>query len=470
MVYLPERKQILMAGGYTGGWRGLRDVWLYSVAENKRTCLGSAGGTDKKPETRGLVLPHNPNYASGMWLADRKTVVLAVYPWGRGNKKVPVYTLAGSDIPSEGVEPFAFDPLDAWHVHAMGRLLPNQYDQAPNTPADPAEVRKELANLPVNTWVKRETPTPVHSRGWGSYIYDIRTHVGYAWGGGHSAYPGAEISEFHLLENRWRDMDTPGKYNPYWLHGMVGGPSGLSFDGWTLLPSHARKSYGVDPASNTVVTYAGDVYSIKHHLFVSHVGRFPTRFGFSDQVAFATASHGLYGFAAEKKSGCLAKIDVAGGKWDIVARGGPTYHNEHDFLVWDSKRDRMLHIASKGGVVHAFDFKTKQWSKEEPAGPAPAKVLGDATYVPEMDAVLMVWGKGNESLYFYDCGKRQWLTAPYVGEKIGRGNTSGRDHSPIYDPELGLVVRFFPAGHRHMGVNVMRLVPAELKLTPFKEE
>ena len=55
-------------------------------------------------------------------------------------------------------------------------------------------------------------------------------------------------------------MADPTTYNPIWLHGMVGGPPGVCFGGWSLLPSHARKSYGVDPLSDTVVNFVGDVF------------------------------------------------------------------------------------------------------------------------------------------------------------------------------------------------------------------
>ena len=101
-----------------------------------------------------------------------------------------------------------------------------------------------------------------------------------------------------------------------------------------------------------------------------------------------------------------------------------------------------------------------------PAGKAPATVKGDATYVPEMDAVLTVSAK---KLWFYKCAEKKWYTAPSTGDPFRGENKSGRDNSPIYDPGLKVVVRFTPTGfHQWVSVHVMRLDPKSLKLTPVE--
>ena len=270
-------------------------------------------------------------------------------------------------------------------------------------------------------------------------------------------------------------MADPTNYNPSWLHGMVGGPPGISFGGWSLLPSHARKSYGIDPVSNTVVTYSGDVYSIEHHLFANHIGNFPVDWGGpSYQVAYVTTPHGLYGFAStygSKGAGWLCRANVAAGTWDMLSKQGPGGHNEYDFLVHDSKRDRALYFKYKGADVWAFDFKAKTWAKDEPAGKAPPIVMGDGAYIPGMDAVMLMFAdepKGPEKLFFYRCDERKWYTAPSAGDPF-RGANSAKDYSPIYDPELGIVVRITQCGFAaHVNVHVMRLDSKSLKLTPVE--
>ena len=193
--------------------------------------------------------------------------------------------------------------------------------------------------------------------------------------------------------------------------------------------------------------------------------------GPSHQVAYMTAPHGLYAFAAERSSrgsAWLCRANVAAGKWEVVDKTGPRPHHENDFLAYDSKRDRLLHFTSRAAVVRAFDFKQKTWSKEEAVGGKPATVVGDATYIPEMDAVLTVFATkkgGKENLYFYRCNERKWYTAPSVGDPFRGANTS-RNWSPIYDPDLKIVVRFTPTGfHQWVNVHVMRLAPAGLVLT-----
>jgi hypothetical protein len=276
--------------------------------------------------------------------------------------------------------------------------------------------------------------------------------------------------------NRWVGMKDPTNYNPVWLHGMVGGPPGISFGGWSLLPSHARKSYGVDPLSDTVITYSGDVYSIKHSRFVDHIGNFPIDWGGpSYQVAYLTTPHGLYGFAAtrgSKAQGWLCQANVAAGTWDVISKDGPGGHGEYDFLVYDAKRDRALYFKYKGGEVWAFDFKSKTWSKDEPVGKAPEIVMGDGTYIPAMDAVLTVFAdvpKGPEKLFFYRCDERTWHTAPSAGDPF-RGANSAKDYTPTWDQALGIVVRITQCGFADkVNVHVMRLDPAAIQLTPVDQ-
>jgi hypothetical protein len=274
------------------------------------------------------------------------------------------------------------------------------------------------------------------------------------------------MSTYELLANRWDGMADPTDYNPIWLHGMVGGPPGVGFGGWSLLPSHARKSYGVDPLSDTVVNFVGDVFSIRHRMFVGNIGVCPGKYGFSSQVAFVTAPHGLYGYSP----GLLVRADVKNGRWEEIAKGGPK-HDEHAFLTHDSKRDRLLHF-SPDAKVSAFDFATKSWSEEPPAGKAPPALYGDATFVPELDAVLMVFAmakEGPEQLWFYKCGEKKWYTAPSEGDKFAGVHAGHRDWSPHWDQTLGLVVRITPTGFAAwLNVHVMRLDPASLKLTPVE--
>jgi hypothetical protein len=464
LVYVPGQKVFLLAGGYAGGWRPLKDVWVFDPARGEWQRLG-------------LDLPAVVGGAGAAYDPKRKLVLLASVSGIGGAKATPVHLLRLDLATAPKAEPEKAEPLKDWHCKGSRWTsdLPDEWLTGAGAPEKPEEVRARIKALPANTWKDMNPPKKARERTWGIYIYDPRSHKGYAWGGGHSGYPGAEITEYHLLINRWVGMRDPTNYNPFWLHGMVGGPPGISFGGWSLLPSHARKSYGIDPLSNSIITYSGDVYSMEHQRFVNHIGNFPVDWnGPSYQVAYVTTPHGLYGFAAtygSKSAGWLCRADVAKGTWEVVSKDGPGGHYEYDFLVYDSKRDRALYIRYKGGEVWAFDFKAKTWAKDEVAGKAPPIVMGDGAYIPEMDAAMMMYAdepKGAEKLFFYKCAERKWYTAPSAGDPF-RGANSAKDYSPIYDPELGIVVRITQCGFAdRVNVHVMRLDPATLKLTPVE--
>jgi hypothetical protein len=245
---------------------------------------------------------------------------------------------------------------------------------------------------------------------------------------------------------------------------MVSGPPGISPGGWSLLPTHSRKSYGIDPTTNALITYIGDVYDLKHRMFIGNIGICPGNYGVSSQVSFCPTPHGLYAYSSDY----LAKANVAAGKWDEIAKGGPK-HDEHGHLCHDSKRDRLVYFARDTAKVWVFDFAAKQWSEEATQGKAPAKACGDSTYIPELDAALLIFAddaKAPEVMYFYKLGEHKWYSAPFAGDKFQFQNTSGRDFSPVYDPELKTVVRL--KNCNRMEVMLMRLDAAALKLSPLE--
>ncbi|KKL93343.1 hypothetical protein LCGC14_1875620, partial [marine sediment metagenome] len=350
--------------------------------------------------------------------------------------------------------------------------LPEEWRSPANAPGDPGARRDELAKLPANTWVLRKPPMQVRARQWGKYIYDRRTHKGYAWGGGHYGYIGAEVSEYDVLTNRWRSMDDPVNYKLPWRHPSGGATPGTSFQGWRLMGTHARKSYAVDALSDSVITLHGDVFSIRHNRFVSNMGRAARNAGLSGQEAYVYTPHGVYSYHVPRgaKQGLLQRANVAAGKWEQVAVGGPAGHIEYDVLCHDTKRNRLIYLKHKDAAVWAFDFKSKKWARIDPAGKAPKSIAGDSTYVEDLDAVMVVFAEGKRAdpkMYFFRLDEKTWHTAPYVGEKVGWYGTL--NNSPFYDPMLKLFVRLTHYSRdRFVEVAVMRLDVEKLKLSPLQ--
>jgi N-acetylneuraminic acid mutarotase len=80
MVYIPDQKIILMAGGYSASWLPLKDVWAYHTEKSEWIKLG-------------LDLPELSGHASADYDQKRGIVVMASYPSTRGNKKAQIYAL-----------------------------------------------------------------------------------------------------------------------------------------------------------------------------------------------------------------------------------------------------------------------------------------------------------------------------------------------------------------------------------------
>lgn len=460
MVYVEDQDVVLITGGYGGGWKGLKDTWTFDLKSRRWHRLE-------------LDLPSLGSYCSAVYHARNKTTYAVSFARPRGNSKLPstFYSLKLNTMIAKKIAPAsapekksAYHSLTAKNVYAP---LPGEWPRSKED-LKPGWIEK----LPANEWVLQKPPVNVPLRGWGIYIYDTRSHQGFAWGGGHCCYPGAAIHTYRLLEKRWVGMKDPDLFCPVFHHGLAGGPGGATFSGWTPLDTHARKSYAVDPVTNTVVTIFGDVFSIETRQFIKRIPMYlPRNTNMSTQESYVTTPHGIYAHNATPGGKTFfCRLDVKKGKWDVVAittKSG-IGHNEHNHMTYDSKRDRILYFTSglgkAPGKVWAFTLKTKELLREEPNGKSPHKLLGDSTYIPDMDAALLVH---SGKLWFYKCAEKKWYFAPYRGNKRLGSNASGRDHSPIYDPKLKVVIRFtgHPTEHRKVGVSLMRLEPKTLELT-----
>ena len=464
MVYVPDQKAVLMVGGYGPGWVKLNDTWIYETDKNAWTRLN-------------IELPIVPQYATAAYLQDTKAVLLSTP--ARNNRKKKKTVLLGLRLDTASAPKAAALTTKAGSpYHCKGKRwaapLPEEWYGAKNKASDPEAGRGELLALPANTWVWRKPPMKARARQWGKYIYDPRTHKGYAWGGGHYGYIGAEVGEYDLLTNRWSAMDDPVNYKLLWEHSQGGTFSpGVGFQGWALMGNHARKSYAVDPVSNSVLTEHGDVYDIAERRFVANIGRCPGRYLFGDQVAFVNTPQGVYGFHSKGGLGQLWLADVKAGKWKFVAKGGNKRHHEYCNMCYDSKRGRIVYVDSKTAAIWIFDLKAKAWSEEKPGGKAPKSMPGEATYVADLDAAMMVCTpqdrdrKSKPQLFFYKLGEKKWYSAPYAGERFG--SYGSLNNSPVYDPKLKLVVRITHASREgFVEVLVMRLDVDTLRLTPLQ--
>lgn len=461
MVYVPDQKVILLAGGYGPGWVKLNDTWVYEIARNKWTKLA-------------LDLPEATQYCTAAYEPDSKAVLLSASnpSWGRHKKTVLYGLRLDLTRAPKAAAPAPVDPKLEYHCKntRWSQPLPDEWLVGEGKPGDPASGRKELAALPANTWVLRQPPMKPRARQWGSYIYDVRTHKGYAWGGGHFGYIGADVAEYDLLTNRWQGMADPVNYKLLWTHPSGGASPGVSFQGWALMGSHARKSYKVDVLSDSVITLHGEVYNIKERTFLTIIGPCPGRYSGATQVLFFATPHGIYGYHS-RDGGALYRANVAAGRWDLVADGGPPNHSEHSPGCYDSRRDRLIYFYHDSARVWAYDFKSKTWMEETPTGPTPGMVAGDPAYIPELDAVMFVFAVnwtnregGTPKLYFYKLDEKRWYSAPYEGDKFG--SYSRLNNSTIYDPQLKVALRItHRIRERFAEVLVMRLEPETLKMT-----
>jgi hypothetical protein len=164
----------------------------------------------------------------------------------------------------------------------------------------------------------------------------------------------------------------------------------------------------------------------------------------------------------------VVRVNVKKAAWEVILKDKGPRHFEFDHLVYDAKRDRILHFGRKDGrgrkqpEINAFSFKTKTWERIKTAGAQPPGYYGGGCYVPEIDAACLPVGK---TLYFLKLADLTW---DRMKPALPHGN-GGNGRDIHYDPELKVFL--YTGLHKGgIGTFVMRPDFGKLEMKPLNEK
>jgi hypothetical protein len=165
-------------------------------------------------------------------------------------------------------------------------------------------------------------------------------------------------------------------------------------------------------------------------------------------------------------------LDVEKREWRELlkpAKENPVFWVDNCTLVYDSKRDRLLMMATPwqkpgDGALYAFGFKDRKLEKITPAGIEIGKIrqAREMVYAEHADMILFGYAwpdeRSKEKKYVraYDCAKNRWLLLDLGGFPDG----GQRSHGWMYDARRKLV---YVVNANRWGVWALRLDPATLK-------
>ncbi|MCG3180156.1 MAG: hypothetical protein BIFFINMI_02513 [Phycisphaerae bacterium] len=337
-------------------------------------------------------------------------------------------------------------------------------------PPDPAATAKMLAALPANIFVDAKPPGLLISKTWSGAIMDTNAGRVIYTGGGHSGYSGNDWAIYDVAINRWSQAYPPS-FPPY-IEGGNASPWGYAYHcrPWS---QHTYLWYGYDPVSKRVVycprmtirdgvqlawdpsdpdsavaydskkmgrwTWVFDPATKKMSL--PSLGR---PFDNTWHLALCTTPAGL----CAMNEGTLYKATVRDDRvtWSAIDRKGPTsagkkgYHFEWQPVVYDSKRDRLIHLMGDAQKVevHARAMSADgdgRWEALTTTGPA--AICREVVYLPRQDALLMM--SSQDKVYAVDCTTNKWRHLDVALPKGAYGTESAMRYDPVHDVVVALV-------------------------------
>jgi hypothetical protein len=382
---------------------------------------------------------------------------------------------------------FRYDPAGepAEHTgHLPGTVRWKYRDQrdslANAPPPDPAAHKEFLKNLPTNQFVDVEYPGSLVSKTWSTAIATTTGQIIYH-GGGHSGYSGNDWAHYDVATNRWSLTIDPC-FPPY-LESSNGSPWGYSY-GCRPWSQHTYLWYAYDPVSKMVVYCARPtihdgvelaldpdnpdksfIYDTKQHGYWTwlydpvkrrmHGPIFGRPFRQSWGLALCTTPNGVYastgGTAPDLYKATVADTDV---KWELVddnfPRTAPDGRYNYEFLpiVYDSKRDRLVHTMGGGeeGQPSWFQMHARglgeddRWEQMDFKGitPSPAR---EVVYLPKQDALLALLDR--DRLYVFHCETNEWKHLDVALPEGSYTHECSLDYDPIHDVAAALIPEGF---------------------------
>ncbi|MFQ5811217.1 MAG: hypothetical protein ACE5JM_16490, partial [Armatimonadota bacterium] len=328
-----------------------------------------------------------------------------------------------------------------------------------------------LRELPTNRFVNAEPSGLVVSKTWSTAIATTDTGEVIYTGGGHSGYSGNDIAHYDIAANRW-SLSWPPHFPPF-LEGANGSPWGYAY-GCRPWSQHTYLWYAYDPVSKMVLycarptihdgvelaldpadptntfTYDSDEHRYWAWVYdpatrTMHPPSFGRPFPQAWHLALCTTPEGVY--ACHR--GVLYKATINAGKitWAVVDENAPStagkrdYHYEYQPLLYDSKRDRLIHLLGRYGDEAVVEVHTRPlvdggtWSKLPTTGHA--EIAREVVYLPKQDSILALLGR--EQVYVLDCATNRWRQLDVELPEGRYGHECALVYDPVHDVAVALV-------------------------------
>lgn len=368
-------------------------------------------------------------------------------------------------------------------VYRTGPFVPEFFLKDPKP--DATAFQKQLADLPVNTWVSTKPPhLPQLNRDWGTAVLDPDRDLILRFSGGHSAHGGSDVLHFHLASNRW-ELPFPVEFPLGQLYTNTEYPEGFNFNRRPWITGHTYQNYGYDPVFKKMLfTGQRENCFIYDPEVADWTGRFAKPKGMVYNSCFYTLTtcptpQGLVCWTAQ---GGVFQFDSSKKEWVERKPSGdklPGSVVDNSTMVYDSKRDRLLFVR-KGydgkkkydGRIYALDRKTGTVGTLSPKGMETAAAIPWLCQLryDSVNDLLLVGGTlppgedGVRRTPAYDCASNAWVSL-----KLGGDDPSGKEGRNV---SLGLMYdakrKLFWAVDARSNVFVLRLDPKNAAMRPLR--
>lgn len=394
--------------------------------------------------------------------------------------------------------PFSYDvKLNRWsgeglvasnsRTYRSGPFHPDYFLDGPRPNA--AEFSAWLSKLPANQWVATQAPKlPRLNRDWGTARIDLSRDLMLRWSGGHSAHGGSDVLHFHFATNRW-ELPFPVEFPLGQLYANTLYPNGYNFNKRPWITGHTYQNYDYDPPSGLMIKAGRPTHTYVYDPEIADwVGRQekPKAMQYNSCFYTLTLCATPGGVVCWDRYGRVHRYEHQTGKWkELELTGEPLggAYVDNSSIVYDSKRDRLLMIATAGyrkpfeGGVWSLDLATNEVKLLEPEGRDEAVRFSNvdkSCYDAENDLMLLgayLEDAGEHTpTPAYDCKTNRWVTLDLdyvIGEKLGnttREFPQSRSAGMIYDANRKLIWGV----DANSNVVVLKLDLKNAKMQPLK--